>query len=530
MDDSTSVLNYLLMRSALFVKFWMFQKPYIDTIDHYISPMPGHKEGITSSTITSYNIGVKKKIDDKIKDKAIEIVKFLISDEFQKKIVMNGLMPSLIPRICEDEDVRDKIDCTLFNSIQMCVRKGNNLIHIDEYINTFREYIYEFIYGDKDPSYVLDKVEDISKIYYIVIDNVKSVGFIYFVMIWVFIAIMGFSLIFLFIENFAPFFKFLSDDFWIIQVLGSIITLAASFEQLNAVDINKCYLKFISISLGLTLSLIPISHKLIVSFPASTKFVIWVNRHKYCYLLFFILIDMLIFCSFYFEIYEIENVVVFDHKNFQRCKLTYISGYIVIIIEFLYKLFIFLLILLLSFIDWNIYSIYYDLRLVVAMIYVDIISLTIFCLINIIKINRYKANFYINEILILLISFSNYILLYGFRIMIAFLKKQNIKLDFINRVNDRFINSQSTVESESSISQKNNISTINKTTTNAENVTILKTNEMDNETISNNDHNSNDTSYKKTERSKIISRIMNYHYSTESSIYNPEDKRLYSGL
>lgn len=54
-SDSYS-FEKLYDNQAIFLKFWMVQRPLINTIQYYVSTVPGHIEGINGSTICGYNI------------------------------------------------------------------------------------------------------------------------------------------------------------------------------------------------------------------------------------------------------------------------------------------------------------------------------------------------------------------------------------------------------------------------------------------------------------------------------------------
>jgi len=48
----------------------------------------------------------------------------------------------------------------------------------------------------------------------------------------------------------------------------------------------------------------------------------------------------------------------------------------------------------------------------------------------------------IQKVITSIVSNSNYAFLYGFRLFLAFIQKQNIKLQFINNIIENFINNE----------------------------------------------------------------------------------------
>jgi len=112
---------------------------------------------------------------------------------------------------------------------------------------------------------------------------------------------------------------------------------------------------------------------------------------------------------------------------------------------------------------------------------------------------------------------ANYIILYGIRLCLAFLKKQNVKLQFINNINEKFINNDSHMQTESQ-------SYYDKTTTtnaNNNNNKLCKSFTMDDyEEYDNYD----ETNVSSNQQKSFISRMINYHYSAESYYYSNSTK------
>ncbi|ORX80974.1 periplasmic binding protein-like II [Anaeromyces robustus] len=525
MSNDVFAVTKLLDQSGLFIKFWLLQKPVIEKIPFYLSVLPGHIEGISGSTMCGYNLGVKRNLSEENRKASIKVMEFFISDEFQKQLVKNDIMVSAIPEIYHDKEVCENIDCELFKSLQTVIRPINKVNNIDEYIDKFRNYIYDYLYGEETAYNALSHIDDLTKIHYISLDKNQSyTGIITLFIVYTFIGLMTFSLIFVSLENFMPFFTFLPSSFWVLSVFGSICFLSSSLTEINQITSLKCYLKIIVLCFGFTLTLTPISYRLIISLPETNKFVEYVYKHKFIYIIFFILIDILICSLFFFEGFNVEDVLGNDEMYFQRCKFANSTGYIVVFTELVYKGLLMGLVLFLAFADWNINSIYYDLRFVVGLIYVDIILLTIYLLINIIKINNYRAKFYINGSLFIVLSISNYILIYGYRLVIAFLNKKNLKSTFINNVNSKFVNNENTTmaNSDQQVTEYCKTDYINN------NPTIISTNNFETETKSI-ATNSNMHSSINSRSSKIVKKILSYHYATEINemVDNYESSILY---
>jgi len=97
--------------------------------------------------------------------------------------------------------------------------------------------------------------------------------------------------------------------------------------------------------------------------------------------------------------------------------------------------------LILIYIEWNREDSYYDIRFIVSAIYTDFLIIIISFIIFFLNIENYKISYILYSSLCLLYSLCNYICIYGIRIMLAIMKKDNDRSLFIKKVNQYFINS-----------------------------------------------------------------------------------------
>ena len=108
-----------------------------------------------------------------------------------------------------------------------------------------------------------------------------------------------------------------------------------------------------------------------------------------------------------------------------------------------------------------------------------------------------------NTINTTIISLSNYLFFYGFRVILGYIRKQNVKLELINRINENFINNESKILTKSN-------------TNDIVDSTICKSNEISDE----DDENGNPGNVTIINKSNFIYRMISYHYSTESKVMN----------
>lgn len=156
--------------------------------------------------------------------------------------------------------------------------------------------------------------------------------------------------------------------------------------------------------------------------------------------------------------------------------------------------------LLLVFVEWNISTIIYDMKFILIALYSDALFIILLCIFHITNIKNYIVYFLLQSITTYGISLTNYIFLYGFRIYLGFIKKQNIKEYFINNINEKFINETSLQIQKSS-----------------SNYSISK--------IKNEDEDEDQNGTKESEsvnKTKFITRMIDYHYTSYTS-YNSGD-------
>ncbi|KAG4094545.1 hypothetical protein H8356DRAFT_1277005 [Neocallimastix lanati (nom. inval.)] len=443
--------------TMIFTRFLIFQAPVKYLIPYTISALPGLHKGVTGASVCGFNIGISKMINKVNKEAAFKVVKYIASKEVHREFVKQELTTPFMPSLLEEKEICDIIDCPMYRSLQYTGREITKDIHdVDAYSDKFRKYIYEFLYGNKGALEVLKKVEDITKIYTISIHTEdSSVGLIYFIIYVVISTFMVVSIIFIFKEDFSPFFTFLSNDFWVIIVIGLIEVLSIDFTRFGEITVENLFI-FLDLSFSGLSMLAP---------------------------------------------YEIENVFVEEGQNFQLCRIGSIFGSIVI----------WGVMLVLIFSEWNIQSTFFDMKLILSVVYITTLLTIITSILKFIKIRNYIMYYLMETSIFIIFTVSNYFLLFGYRLVLAFMMKQNIKSEYINNVCKNFVSNKSMDQSNNN-SSKTNSETYQ---TNA----IDKSNEMSN---TYNDQNMNDHKMSITPPAKIpiFTKIINCHYTITSGIYN----------
>jgi len=473
--------NKLMNGKAIFLKYWLIGEPLLSQLPYYITLLPGLKRGVSGSMVGGSNIGIIKDLDNDKREATYEVFNFLISKYFKKRMFENGMAITSVPELLNDKELCKTTPCDLIKEIQF-TGEPTFLEGVIENKKRYKKYIYEFLYKDQSLEDTIKKVNNILKVYYVSLDTENSyVGLIYFIVFALSISLMLLSLIFTFMKSFKEYFRFLPVDMWVITVIGCVIIFCQPLISYGPVSPVKCYLKILLISLGYTISVCPTLYKLVAQFPGQGKIPSWVNNNRYLFLLGNILIDLLLNSISLASPYSSVSVTVEDGESFKTCKFDNIN----LIIVFVYKFIVIFVFLYLIFVEWNITSTLYDVRLTVAAIYGNILTFILVYVFNFFEIKNYVYNYLIQSIITSLIAISNYTFLYGSRVLLRFIKTGNLYLELVS--NSRILTSGT------AIGGKINSTSLGKT-------------------------DSNGNPLKSTRNSNFITRTMDYHYARESMI------------
>ncbi|ORX81964.1 hypothetical protein BCR32DRAFT_244506 [Anaeromyces robustus] len=391
----------------------------------------------------------------------------------------------------------------------------------DYYSEKFRLFAYEYIFGDKGVEEVLKNMNDITKIYYISISTKDSyVGLTNLIISIILIIIILVSTIFVFLESFSKYFEFISIDFWLVSIIGLIVLLSANFSDIGKVTSMKCHIKIILVSCGYTLNIIPFFHKLILNFPESNKFLYWLSKHRYNFLIFFLFMDCIFNSLLFIKPYGVKSIIVINGQNFESCETEHFATKFILWLLILSKFLIIILITGLLYLEWNIKETYYHIRLLTPMIYINFLLILIYVIIsNYIKINDYTMYFVIRSFINELLIFTNYILMLGLRIIWGLVKNKNRKSRFITDINKKFINDCSQDDIPTTTIIKTNFFNTNETTINSISKEKGDVNIIPSISTS---------SQSKSKKSNVINKMIKYHNQTEVETNSIKEEQTFS--
>ncbi|ORX81116.1 periplasmic binding protein-like II [Anaeromyces robustus] len=475
-------MTKLFDENAIFIKYWDLAMSNV----YHKSIVPGSKEGISSSIIGGYNVGINKYSNENNIQAAVEVIKYISSKEMQKKLVINNITYSGITDLYDEEEICSVVDCKYFKSIQLIGRPIHLVNDYNSYSYNIRNTFFKFLYGDEKAETVLKKIDDITRIYNIPYNS--TFGLICIILYGVIGCLFLLSLIFLFFSKFNFYFEFLPISSWIIFILGLIIIIITGFVEIGDKMIIKCHMKVFLISIGFTLNVIPILQQLIFNFPDESEIINWLKKHQFLLLFIFLSKDIILNLLLYIFPYDIELRMVKDGENYKKCKInnSIISKFLILFIVAI-PIFVILIILFLCFIEWNVIKIKYDIRFLTYTIYIDTVLL-VFLIIIRFNLNNHRLIFMTSCLIYFSITLTNYFFLYGIRIILALLRNENSVLKFITKINNDFINNED-------LTTRTHKSCTSKSTDGSEFTNL-------------------DITKKDVSSSSVLKKILNYHYQT----------------
>jgi len=252
------VVSEMLNEKLLFVNFYSSI-----TIPNYkMCPLPGKNEGVNGSIAGGLNLGINKNINEKKIKAAIEVIKYLTSEKFQKEVIMKQLLLfSALTKIYDDEEFCQNFNCDLIHKTQYFHRPSTTMEDYEYFSGKSVEYFQKFLDGKKSVKEVLRNIENITKLHYLKPNS--TLGIIVMAIIIIYFVTVAFSLIFLFKFQ-KTYFKFLPIDLWIMYTFGSVFMLLSNLEYFNEQSVTKCVIIKNLIVYGNAFIFIPILYKLLV--------------------------------------------------------------------------------------------------------------------------------------------------------------------------------------------------------------------------------------------------------------------------
>ncbi|ORX76101.1 hypothetical protein BCR32DRAFT_271475 [Anaeromyces robustus] len=381
-------------------------------------------------------------------DELIETSKYIIEAEKKANpdvdlIGYNGLFPRKELGMCSIYEFiytfRESVDSPFpeikseetKNALRM-MKKIKDEVSSDTIFLSDDTLTVDRLYDDHDEDEIVQYIDDILKFYNVSLstDN-NPVGLVYIIVVSFCTLVMLSSLLFLHSERFKLNFDFIDHEFWFISVIGCIIMLWVGILEYGDLSSLKCHMKSAFLSIGYTLNMAPLVYRLIVNFPQENDISIWVFEKKYISIVFFLILNVVsIELTIFSPPYSVKEIIVTNGKNFKSCYLNDFSSYIVMFLLFSTNFLISLVIFCLSFLEWNLSSIYYDIRYIVFTVVGDIVLFVVFNIMNHIEMKNYIVYFILFKCIYVILSMYNFTLLYGIRLF----KKKKVHKPKVHKV------------------------------------------------------------------------------------------------
>eukprot|EP00833_Pecoramyces_ruminatium_P017655 jgi/Orpsp1_1/1191687/evm.model.d7180000087806.1 len=411
-SDDAYTKELLKGKDYIFLKYWYMPSSTISK-----TVLPGIKDGLSGTTIGGYNIGIGDYLSKSKRKAAVEALRYMTSKEIQKSFIIERGLFSGILELYEDEDVCNAVDCEFFKSFQPIARPTNKTTtNYDSYSFLYRKYIYDYLYDDRNIDDAIKSINDILKFYSISVSPKDSpIGLLYFIFIIILAILMLISYAYVFINRYKVNFEFLSKDLWLSVIVGCVMILCSGLWEYGEVTSTKCQLKFIFLSLGYTFITMPLLYKLAKIYP--NKYFKWISSNKVIYLATYLLIGLITLSLFFIISIDVKNQIIADGKNFKYCRLDGFVSYLMLFILFLLNFITTFAIIILGAMAWNNKETRQTIRFIWLTVLIDIALYIMILFVNYVDFKNYIACFVIHQVVYTIISLSNYILIYGFRIL-----------------------------------------------------------------------------------------------------------------
>jgi len=420
-----------------------------------ISPLPGKKNGISASCLGGFNIGINKYIDDDKKKAAAIVLEYFMSKEVQKKISLAFNLFSGV-NIYHDEDreeICSVINCDIAENTQGVNRPYYEEEGFENYSNKLLKYMNSFLYSGQSAESTLKDIDDITKIYQFTFKNTSAATTI-FIILCVTLVIVLISSFILFIPKYQRYFEFFGYGLGFIYTFGSILILCSQFTYYGKFNSARCHLRIGLLFTGVTMVYAPILYRLIVNFPRINKFSNWVKRNKYLFISLIIFFSIVTCLISLISPFEVRNIILENSKNYNECHSTLFIK-IISFIQIVYILLMYISVIFLIFIEWNISTTKEDMRALSLFMGMDIILIIVFIVLETVPLNDYIIEGVLNGIVCLLFAVTNHTYMFIIRMIFIYL---NVGKDEEEKIIKK-INSLNANMSKSQTTQKSEIST-----------------------------------------------------------------------
>jgi len=328
-----------------------------------MSLLPGRKKNINGSCIGGFLLGINKYISDEKKSAAAEVIKFFTSDYVQKDTITKHFQCFTgLSKLYDDRDTCSVFECGLAKNFQSIERPSSLISSYNSYSKEVITLITNFLYQGKQAS---DTLQDITKLMNELGLSMGyspfSLGMFLGLIALIVLVVVVFTVIY--ISKHKKYLSFFNLDLWIVYLSGVLMTISSGFAYYGYITTTRCYINHILFTLGLTLAYSPLLYNLIVNIPLINKYSEWVRRKKWLLICSMIFIDLLTYSLFIISPYQVDSPSYSRTFYSEKCKMKNESNKkILFSIHICYKIIIYLALCMFIYLEWNLESSYYDIR------------------------------------------------------------------------------------------------------------------------------------------------------------------------
>jgi len=376
-------------KNILFSVFWDSIFPN-DFNVYKRTVLPGRIDGISGSCIGGYNIGISRYVNDNYKKASVEVLKYIFSKDFQKEIIVKKFNKySGMIELYSDKEVCSILECDILNSLQF-IERPVTIKNYDEYELKVLRKFYDFLYGNETATDVLQYIVDLTELYYM---NLKEYpGKAVFIVINILYVLVLSSLLVKYIPKFSHYYTWFSNCMVINYIITSFFFIYSVLAKFGEPTMFKCHAYNLMIFTGYTMIYVPTLYHSITFYPKKVRYFEWIKSHEWLFIYHFYIYEGIFFLLAKIQpSFKVVEVIVENSKNFYQCRMdpSNIFGLIILFIEILFHAGLFLIIVILLFLEINDITNYSFVKGMSYILVFDIIGVVIVTIIRLINIKIY---------------------------------------------------------------------------------------------------------------------------------------------
>lgn len=464
-SDINLAIEKLMDKKGIFINSY-----YLGPNPYYVGTAIPGRNNVFGTILSPSFVAVSRYVNNERQEAAMEFVKYYTSERVQKNFFMKYGLFSIIPSLYDDVEACQWVDCAVIKEASPYIFVGyDSKDYVQEfYYNKIREYAFKYIFENGTIHDTMKKLKDLDKKYYFSIKtDDSSIGLVLLITVCVSLTIMTLLvIIFSITKDYNN--TFLPKDFWIISLYGSMFIQFTIFTLYGKLTVVKCFMKLIFSSTFYIINIVPIFNQLIVNIPSNNKFSRMLKKRiqRYFFLMAFIALNIILIGLISIKPYTIESEIIIDGESYEKCILK--NGFSSFLTKIIFAMNVLILLssLLLLFIEWGLKETFYHTRIIISLVFIDLLLFIIYKLFDYFKFKNYIIDGITLYFIIFFLSLSNFTLLFITKIYgLLFIRKKDSLEDMIDKLreNGQQFSPQASANTNTNISNMTDDTTTNMT-------------------------------------------------------------------